>query len=291
MHYYQFHIGDYKSHTHHLSLLEDLAFRRLLDHYYLHQLPIKQREIARQIGMRDHEQEVLTVLEEFFVSTDDGYINPRADKEIKAFVEHQATSAYGAFIRDNPKLKLLADKNLFVKHYMDGKVQDYVDTLRSSCVDDVHITSTSSSDDATINHKPITINHKPIKEKATDVAAPIGVSPIVWFEFVALRKAKKARVTQTVLDGLEKEAKLAGWTLEQVLKEIILRNWQSFKAEWVQPRQTPVFNKFDVANVTTPPPPNQDAALRKIEEDSKKAAKPNADVQAKINELLNRKVV
>ncbi|NDH69342.1 MAG: DUF1376 domain-containing protein, partial [Gammaproteobacteria bacterium] len=33
MHYYQFHIGDYKSHTHHLSLLEDLAYRRLLDFY------------------------------------------------------------------------------------------------------------------------------------------------------------------------------------------------------------------------------------------------------------------
>jgi len=85
MHYYSFHIGDYKSHTHHLTLMEDLAFRRLLDHYYLHQAPIKQRDIARQIGMRDQEQDVLTVLNEFFVSTEDGFINPRADKEIAAY--------------------------------------------------------------------------------------------------------------------------------------------------------------------------------------------------------------
>jgi uncharacterized protein YdaU (DUF1376 family) len=82
MHFYQFHIGDYKSHTHHLTLLEDLAFRRLLDYYYLHETAIKQREIARKIGMVEHEQEVLTVLEEFFLSTDEGYINPRADVEI-----------------------------------------------------------------------------------------------------------------------------------------------------------------------------------------------------------------
>ena len=82
MHFYQFHIGDYKSHTHHLSPMEDLAFRRLLDHYYLHEAPIKQRDIARQIGMRDNEQEVLTVLNEFFVSTDKGFVNPRADEEI-----------------------------------------------------------------------------------------------------------------------------------------------------------------------------------------------------------------
>ena len=85
MHYYSFHIGDYKSHTHHLTLMEDLAYRRLLDHYYLHQAPIKQRDIARQIGMRNQEQDVLTVLNEFFVSTEDGFINPRADKEIAAY--------------------------------------------------------------------------------------------------------------------------------------------------------------------------------------------------------------
>jgi len=35
MHYYQFNIGDYASHTRHLSDLEDLAYRRLLDAYYL----------------------------------------------------------------------------------------------------------------------------------------------------------------------------------------------------------------------------------------------------------------
>lgn len=66
MHYYQFHIGDYMSHTRHLSLYEDLAYRRLLDFYFLHEQPIRHRDIARQIGMRDHEEDVLTVLNEFF---------------------------------------------------------------------------------------------------------------------------------------------------------------------------------------------------------------------------------
>ena len=99
MHYYQFHIGDYVTHTKHLTLLEDLAFRRLLDHYYLHEQPIRQREIARQIGMRDHEQEVLSVLEEFFVSTENGYINPRADKEIAKYNEFIEAGKRGAAIR------------------------------------------------------------------------------------------------------------------------------------------------------------------------------------------------
>jgi len=99
MHFYQFHIGDYKSHTHHLCLIEDLAFRRLLDHYYLHEVPIKQRDIARQIGMRDNEQEVLAVLNEFFVSTEKGFVNPRADEEIAKYRKFSEDGKKGAAMR------------------------------------------------------------------------------------------------------------------------------------------------------------------------------------------------
>jgi uncharacterized protein YdaU (DUF1376 family) len=48
--------------------MEDCAYRRLLDFYYLNEKPINQRDVARQIGMREHEQDVLTVLNEFFIS-------------------------------------------------------------------------------------------------------------------------------------------------------------------------------------------------------------------------------
>ena len=96
MHYYQFHIGDYISHTRHLSLMEDLAYRRLLDFYFLHESPIKQRDIARQIGMRDYEQDVLTVLNEFFMSTEEGFVSPRADKEIKQYKEFSEAGKRGA---------------------------------------------------------------------------------------------------------------------------------------------------------------------------------------------------
>jgi len=70
--------------------------------------------------------------------------------------------------------------------------------------------------------------------KATVVATPVGVSDSVWQEFVSHRKSKKARVTQLVIDGIQKEANIAGWSLEDALKETIVRNWQSFKADWVK---------------------------------------------------------
>ena len=96
MHYYNFHIGDYKSHTSHLSVIEDIAYRRLLDFYYLHEKPIKQHDIARQIGMREHEQDVLTILDEFFLSSPQGFVHSRADKEIARFKEFAEAGKRGA---------------------------------------------------------------------------------------------------------------------------------------------------------------------------------------------------
>ena len=87
MHYYQFNIGDYASHTRHLDLYEDLAYRRLLDMYYLHERPLNvdSAVVAKQIGMREKVQVVQDVLNEFFQLGEEGWVNDRADKEIKHF--------------------------------------------------------------------------------------------------------------------------------------------------------------------------------------------------------------
>ena len=40
MNYFPFHVGDYSAHTGHLEPMEDLAYRRLLDQYYLREGPL-----------------------------------------------------------------------------------------------------------------------------------------------------------------------------------------------------------------------------------------------------------
>jgi uncharacterized protein YdaU (DUF1376 family) len=89
MNYYQFHIGDYAVHTRHLSLLEDLAYRRLMDWYYTNEKPIPPdpEKAARLIGMQDHAKEVSNILSDFFLKSDAGYINKRCDKEISKYKE------------------------------------------------------------------------------------------------------------------------------------------------------------------------------------------------------------
>ena len=91
MNYYSFHIGDYAAHTRRLSLLEDLAYRRLLDEYYLQEQPLVGEPdlIARQIGMAEYVDEIDYVLTCFFEHTPDGYINKRADEEIAKYHSKQ----------------------------------------------------------------------------------------------------------------------------------------------------------------------------------------------------------
>lgn len=85
MHYYQFNIGDYHSHTSHLDPLEDIAYRRMLDWCYLHEasLPESVDEIARSIRMQKHCNCIALVLQEFFTLTESGYVSERCVKEIK----------------------------------------------------------------------------------------------------------------------------------------------------------------------------------------------------------------
>ena len=94
MNYYPFHIGDYAAHTRNLSLLEDLAYRRMLDAYYLSEKPFtgSAENVAREIGMREHVAEVEYVLGKFFTREGDSWINERCDQEIERFTRAQARS-------------------------------------------------------------------------------------------------------------------------------------------------------------------------------------------------------
>lgn len=87
MHYYQFNVGDYSSHTSRLSLLEDLAYRRLLDLYYLQERPVtgSAEDVARDIGLQSEQTEVDYVLNKYFTQDGEKWINDRCEREILAY--------------------------------------------------------------------------------------------------------------------------------------------------------------------------------------------------------------
>jgi hypothetical protein len=118
------------------------------------------------------------------------------------------------------------------------------------------------------------------KERTTSVACPPDVSQQIWGDWVALRKSKKAPITQTVLNGAIAEAKILGWPLEKFLAEWCSRGSQGLKAEWiVKP------NPYDVGRLTVASKNEPDAALEKIKADDLKAAPIPLEVLAKMAQL------
>ena len=200
MNFYPFHIGDYAAHTRHLSFMEDLAYRRLIDQYYLDECPLKGEPsfIARRIGMSDFSSDVQYILEMFFEKIDDLWISKRCDDEIAKY-RVKADSARNAN-------RIKSEKKSALKSELKSEPNQNV----------------------TKNQEPITKNH--IKT----IQAPEGVSIEIWNDFVAQRKKARAVISENVLKSIAKEAQKAGWTLEQALAECAARGWRGFKAEWVK---------------------------------------------------------
>jgi hypothetical protein len=265
------------SHTRHLSLLEDLAYRRLLDFYFLHEQPIRHRDAARHIGMRDHEEDVLTVLNEFFLSTENGFINVRADKEIAEFRKHQAVSAYGAFVRDNPTLKHLVNKEDFVFHYLSLSIDVYIGTLRAN---DVPIVDTSSGDDAplTNNHKPIT-NNQDKKALGKRLANDFSF-PLEWEQF--------CKETRPELHPTRTFDQFKDYWIAQAGQKGVKLDWFATWRNWVRSTHAPKPNRADNIRLTVASSNEPDPQLLKIMADDKKAVPPSLEVLAKMAELRRK---
>ena len=139
MYYYQFNIGDYKSHTEHLSEMEDLTYRRMLDWYYLHEkpFPTDYGEIARLIRMRSHIDCIAVVLHEFFDLVDGGWIHHRANAEIAKAGEKSNKASESAKARWN-KVK---DANALQTQFESNATQDPLPITQ----DTEHIISLSGS--------------------------------------------------------------------------------------------------------------------------------------------------
>lgn len=221
MNFYPFHLGDYAAHTKHLNLLEDLAYRRMIDLYYTSEkpLPLDPEKVARLIGMRDHMQEVSDVLSDFFVKSEYGYINSRCDKEIETY-RAKADRAKSA-----NKARWGADKS------------------------DTHLKSDMKSDADRIptnNQEPITKNQEPKGQTEPPQAAPAtpkysaiadlvanGVDEQVAADWLKVRKGKKLAPNKTGIDGVLREISKAGMTPDQGIRLCCERGWAGFNPSWL----------------------------------------------------------
>ena len=240
MHYYKRNLGDYAKKAGRLTMLQHGAYTLLIDSCYDREVfPTLEQALEWTWASTEAEVEAVKfVLSRFFVLDKDGcYVQDRILQELLHYHKNADTN------------KRIADEREAKRRENRTKREQIVD-------------------EALPNHKPLTINHKPNK-KATVVARPVEVTEQTWNDWLALRKSKKAAVTETVLLGAIEEANKLGWNLEKFLIEWCTRGSQGLKAEWINPVKP---NPADIVRVTVPPSKKADEALIKILEDEKKAA-------------------
>ena len=88
MKFYSFHIGDYRKHTGHLTPPEHYIYRFLIDEYYQDEKPLTLDTIrlTRKLCLKKEDiPEVLCILKEFFIETDEGWRHQRIDGELDTY--------------------------------------------------------------------------------------------------------------------------------------------------------------------------------------------------------------
>lgn len=249
MHYYTFYPKDYASKASFLEPMEDLAYRRMLDLYYLTEKPLPSDidEIALLIRMRSHCDCIATVLRYFFELTASGYINKKVETILDEY--HQKSvkakaSADARWAKVKEKNNRKSIKNNGIDDICDGNAN----ALRDEC-------------EGNANHKPITNNHKPIinnidsdKPKRfmfKNELLELGCDSEVVETYMALRKTKKASNSKIAFDGLIREQQKSGMDLNGVMRLCIEKGWRGFEASWVNKStyqnnyQQPVNNTFN----------------------------------------------
>lgn len=229
MKHYPHHIGDFDKATRHLSRIERSIYRDLIDLYYDTEQPLTLDlpALCRRIVARSNEEStaVEQVLNEFFTKTGNGWFHARCDEEIEAYRANNSQKAQaGKASAEAKRLRKLQALN--------GNSTPVERPLKSVATAD---------NGASTNHQPInqSTNNQEGEPRRRSSSRPEAVKPDdvtfeTWNDWLALRKAKKAPVTATVVKQATAEAAKAGMTLEAFLRVWCARGSQGLEASWLR---------------------------------------------------------
>jgi uncharacterized protein YdaU (DUF1376 family) len=195
MHYYQHHIGDFIKDTSYLTNEEVGIYLKLLWLYYDTEKPLPKDLFVLSMKANARESEKLVT----------GILS-------MFFIESE-----------NGWHHTRCDEE--IAHYH-SQIEAASRAGKASAVKRA-LNSRSTVVQPTKNQEPITNNH--IK-----TITPEGVSDSIFKDYMDVRKAKKAKWTETALKGLVRESEKAKITLQEAMQICCERGWIGFKAEWIQ---------------------------------------------------------
>lgn len=226
MRHYPHHIGDFDKATRHLTRIERSVYRDLLDLYYDTEraLTLDLPALCRKTVARSNEEAtaVQQVLNEFFTETPTGWYHDRCEAEIAAY--HANTSQKAMAGKASAAAKLL-------------KKQQALNGVSTHVEHPLNSVATVGNGESTNQSTNQPINQEPKEAPRKRVTCPPDVDQQTWTDWQALRKAKRAPVTETVVNGARREADKAGMSLTDFLQVWCRRGSQGLEAAWLKPEE------------------------------------------------------
>lgn len=230
MNYYAHNIGDFAAETRFLSLEEIGVYVVLKDMYLATGMPLAYDRIATALPS-DATASIDKILKRFYVEEDGVYRCDAFDKMLAEF------AGKGEKNRENAK-----------KRWESHKTASRSDA--TGCDSDATRTKSDAKRCLTNNQEPIT-NTPPsgestrarTRESAATrkqfVPEEVGlfITEQEWQDFLKLRRAKHAPLTETAWARLKREAELAGLSLSDALGMCVSKGWTSIDHNWESLKQ------------------------------------------------------
>lgn len=268
MNYYPFHVGDYTSHTAHLEPMEDLVYRRMLDKYYLNELPLptEAAEVARLICLRQSIDEVQTVLKEFFTLDKDGWRHTRCDRELQKMLDKQAKARESAAASVSARRAKMNNEN-----QPNGRTANAERQLSERSTDVELPTPTPTPTPNKIDG---------LEPQSDSKLIFISIPLVDKTEFSICQSQLQEWVQAYPAVDVEQQLRtMRQWCIANPTKKKTRRGINAFITRWLANKQDTGHAKpatysqqaFDIARTTVPGSNAPDPALVKIEEDRKRA--------------------
>ena len=242
MHYYSFHIGDYRAATAHLTNEEDLAYRRLIDMYYDMEsnIPLDTQWVSRRIRVAI--QVVETVLKDMFELTENGWKSQRCDEEIARYRHNAEKNKLNGIKGGRPKKNPLG-------------------------------TQVEPNQKSTKNHQPITKNQEPITSSKSNKQRGSRL-PDNWWPSAELENWAKAERPE--LDVVKTAEGFIDYWLSVPGQKGVKLDWDRTFKTWIRNQKATKGNKVENLKLTE----HGERAVRVM--DSWLKGKESEDGQAKI---------
>ena len=184
-------------------------------------LPSDDRVLAHLSGMGTRWQKVKDVALRGFVLCNDGRL-------YHSVIAEKVADAWAERVRNREKQRKWREKMQLRNGNADGDV-----TVTQPVTQPLCNARQGQGQGQGQGHKEEEQQQPTRDKRAFSVERPESVPEKVWTDFLAVRKAKRAPLTATALEGIVREAEKAAMPLADVLTMCCERGWQAFRSEWL----------------------------------------------------------